>query len=105
MFSILVHNKSFFLSLMYCLCFDIYADEALRIKSSNGRVFALRDEPGAPRAWLPRVYSPGMAMSRCFGDFVMKNYGIISDPVITHHHITSDDQFILLATDGVCTLT
>ncbi|XP_057524185.1 probable protein phosphatase 2C 12 [Amaranthus tricolor] len=76
-------------------------DEALRIRSSNGRVFALRDEPGAPRAWLPRVYSPGMAMSRCFGDFVMKNYGIISDPVITHHHITSHDQFILLATDGI----
>ncbi|KAL2940214.1 putative protein phosphatase 2C 38 [Bienertia sinuspersici] len=48
-----------------------------------------------------RIYSPGIAMSRCFGDFVMKHYGIISTPVITHHHITSDDLFILLATDGV----
>ncbi|XP_021749836.1 probable protein phosphatase 2C 12 [Chenopodium quinoa] len=76
-------------------------DEADRIRSSNGRVFALKDEPGAPRAWLPRVYTPGIAMSRCFGDFVMKNYGIISTPVITYHQITSDDVFILLATDGI----
>ena len=40
-------------------------------------------------------------MSRSFGDFVMKKHGIISNPVLTHHCITSDDLFIVVATDGV----
>ncbi|CAO2816717.1 unnamed protein product [Amaranthus hypochondriacus] len=76
-------------------------EEAKRIRRFNGRVFARRNEAGFPRAWLPDSQSPGMAMSRSFGDLVMKHYGIISTPVITHHRITSDDLFILLATDGV----
>ncbi|KMT17978.1 hypothetical protein BVRB_2g033240 [Beta vulgaris subsp. vulgaris] len=76
-------------------------DEADRIRSFDGRVFALKNEPGVERAWMPRRNSPGMAMSRSFGDFFMKQCGIISTPVITHHHITSDDLFILLATDGI----
>ncbi|KAK9742026.1 hypothetical protein RND81_03G144000 [Saponaria officinalis] len=76
-------------------------DEKDRIKGSNGRVFAVSQEPDLERAWLPRVYSPGMAMSRAFGDLVMKNYGIISTPVVTHHHITSDDLFVVVATDGI----
>nr|AAC36699.1 protein phosphatase-2C [Mesembryanthemum crystallinum] len=76
-------------------------DEADRIRKSNGRVFALREEPGVERAWLPRIQCPGIAMSRCFGDFVMKKHGLISTPVVTHHSITSDDLFIVLATDGV----
>ncbi|XP_074286937.1 putative protein phosphatase 2C 12 [Silene latifolia] len=76
-------------------------DEAIRIQRSNGRVFALKEEPDMKRAWLPSVYSPGMAMSRAFGDLVMKNYGIISTPVVTHHNISSDDLFIVVATDGI----
>ena len=80
---------------------NCHVEEAKRIRRYNGRVFSLRDEPGVPRAWLPHAQSPGMAMSRSFGDLVMKHYGIISTPVITHHHITSNDLFILLATDGV----
>ncbi|KAL9230375.1 hypothetical protein vseg_005737 [Gypsophila vaccaria] len=76
-------------------------DEKDRIRGSNGRVFALSQEPDLERAWLPRAYSPGMAMSRAFGDLVMKNYGIISTPVVTHHHVAPDDLFVVLATDGI----
>lgn len=76
-------------------------EEADRIRRFNGRVFALRNEPSLQRAWMPHYQSPGMAMSRSFGDIVMKHYGIISTPVVTHHHITSNDLFVLLATDGV----
>lgn len=86
------------IDVVYMAC---VTDEADRIRRSRGRVFALKDEPGMERAWLPRICSPGIAMSRAFGDCVMKHYGIIATPVITHHCITSDDQFILLASDGV----
>lgn len=79
----------------------IDADEAERIRNCNGRVLALKGEPHIQRVWLPHEDSPGLAMSRAFGDFLLKNHGIIAFPDVFHHHLTPDDQFIVLATDGV----
>lgn len=75
--------------------------EAERIRQSNGRVFALKEEPNVQRVWLPYDDAPGLAMARSFGDFTLKNYGIIATPEITHHHLTCKDKFLVLATDGV----
>ncbi|XP_021739055.1 probable protein phosphatase 2C 72 isoform X2 [Chenopodium quinoa] len=76
-------------------------DEADRIRRFNGRVLAMKNEPHVKRAWLPLIDRPGLAMSRSFGEVLMKKCGIISTPVITHHHITPNDLFILLASDGI----
>ncbi|GMY21827.1 probable protein phosphatase 2C 34 [Fagus crenata] len=75
--------------------------EAERIIQCKGRVFCLNDEPGVHRLWLPDDDSPGLAMSRAFGDYCVKDFGLISVPEVTHRNITSRDQFIVLATDGV----
>ncbi|EEF49923.1 probable protein phosphatase 2C 34 [Ricinus communis] len=75
--------------------------EAERIIQCNGRVFCLNDEPGVHRIWLPDQESPGLAMSRAFGDYCVKDFGLISVPEVTQRHITSSDQFVVLATDGV----
>ncbi|KAL1212698.1 putative protein phosphatase 2C 72 [Cardamine amara subsp. amara] len=75
--------------------------EAERIRMCKGRVFAMTAEPGSKRVWLPNHDVPGLAMSRAFGDFKLKDYGVIAVPEISHHRITSKDQFIVLATDGV----
>ncbi|KAL0017581.1 hypothetical protein SO802_004650 [Lithocarpus litseifolius] len=75
--------------------------EAERIRNCNGRVAALRQEPHVQRVWLPHDDSPGLAMSRAIGDFILKNHGIIAIPNIHYHCVTSNDQFIILATDGV----
>ncbi|OAY77305.1 probable protein phosphatase 2C 34 [Ananas comosus] len=75
--------------------------EAERITRCNGRIFCLTDEPGVHRIWLPNEEAPGLAMSRAFGDYCIKNYGLISVPEVTQRRITSRDQFIILATDGV----
>ncbi|KAH9603402.1 hypothetical protein KSS87_003748 [Heliosperma pusillum] len=72
-----------------------------RISQCNGRVFCLEDEPGVHRVWLPDEEVPGLAMSRAFGDYCIKDFGLISVPEITHRNICSKDQFIVLATDGV----
>ena len=40
-------------------------------------------------------------MSRVFGDFCLKDYGVISVPEITHRRIIDDDEFVVLATHGV----
>ncbi|PWA54291.1 protein phosphatase 2C family protein [Artemisia annua] len=75
--------------------------EADRIRKSNGRVMALREEPHIDRVWLPHHDSPGLAMSRAFGDFVLKSHGIIAVPDVSYHRLTPNDQFLVLASDGV----
>ncbi|MCL7036808.1 hypothetical protein MKW94_025243, partial [Papaver nudicaule] len=74
--------------------------ESERILHCNGRVFCLDDEPGVHRVWLPSVETPGLAMSRAFGDFCVKEFGVISVPEVTQWSITSKDQFVILASDG-----
>ncbi|KAK9057146.1 hypothetical protein SSX86_024513 [Deinandra increscens subsp. villosa] len=75
--------------------------EAARIHQFKGRVFALQDEPEVARVWLPNSDSPGLAMARAFGDFCLKDFGLISVPDIYYHRITDKDKFVVLATDGV----
>lgn len=75
--------------------------EAERIRKCRGRVFALQDEPDVARVWLPNSNSPGLAMARAFGDFCLKDFGLISVPEISYRRLTEKDEFIVLATDGV----
>ncbi|XP_024192970.1 probable protein phosphatase 2C 34 [Rosa chinensis] len=75
--------------------------EAERIRRSNGRVFCLHDEPGTYRVWMPNGKTPGLAVSRAFGDYCVKDFGLISVPDVSQRYITSKDQFVILATDGV----
>lgn len=87
------------------LCWKSYiffvSGEAARIQQFKGRVFALQDEPEVARVWLPNSDSPGLAMARAFGDFCLKDFGLISVPDIYYHRITDKDKFVVLATDGV----
>ncbi|XP_037447044.1 probable protein phosphatase 2C 14 [Triticum dicoccoides] len=75
--------------------------EAQRIRQRRGRIFALPEEPEVARVWLPKYNSPGLAMARAFGDFCLKEYGLISMPEVSCHRVTEKDEFIVLATDGV----
>ncbi|KAL0921266.1 hypothetical protein M5K25_008323 [Dendrobium thyrsiflorum] len=75
--------------------------EAERIRRNRGRVFALKDEPEVARVWLPNYNSPGLAMARAFGDFCLKDFGLISVPEFSYRRITEKDEFIVLATDGI----
>lgn len=58
-----------------------------------------------PRVWLPFDDAPGLAMARAFGDFCLKEYGVISIPEFSHRLLKERDQFIVLASDGVRTFT
>ncbi|CAM6017072.1 unnamed protein product [Sphagnum balticum] len=75
--------------------------EADRIREYKGRVFALHDEPEVSRVWLPYDDSPGLAMARAFGDFCLKDYGVISMPEMSYRQLTERDLFIVLASDGI----
>eukprot|EP00249_Psilotum_nudum_P020191 c27597_g1_i1 orf=336-1562(-) len=75
--------------------------EKERVRQCKGRVFCLEDEPDVYRVWTPYDDSPGLAMTRSLGDFCLKEYGVICIPEITCRHLTENDLFIILATDGV----
>ncbi|PON61965.1 Protein phosphatase [Parasponia andersonii] len=75
--------------------------EAERITSSKGRVFCLHDEPGVYRVWMPNGKTPGLAISRAFGDYCVKEFGLVSIPHVSQRSITTKDHFVILASDGV----
>jgi len=80
-------------------------EEKKRILNNGGRVEPLPGPPGEdcgpPRVWLAEVDVPGLAMSRSIGDEVSQTVGVISVPEIKLHDIDSEDEFIVLASDGV----
>ncbi|GKV51374.1 hypothetical protein SLEP1_g58039 [Rubroshorea leprosula] len=55
-------------------------EEAERITQSKGRVFCLRDELGVYRVWMPNAQTTRLAISRAFGDYCVKDFGLISVP-------------------------
>lgn len=75
--------------------------EAERILSCKGRIFAMDDEPDVPRLWLPDQDAPGLAMARAFGDFCLKNHGLICRPEVYYRKLSEKDDFLVLATDGI----
>lgn len=64
-------------------------------------MFCLDDEPGVYRVGMPNGGSLGLAVSRAFGDYCLKDFGLVSEPEVTYRKITDKDQFLILATDGV----
>ncbi|XP_052176551.1 probable protein phosphatase 2C 65 [Diospyros lotus] len=76
-------------------------NEAERIKNCEGRVFAMEGEPEVFRIWMPQENCPGLAMARAFGDFCLKDFGLISTPEVSYRKLTDKDEFLVLATDGV----
>ncbi|GAV76897.1 PP2C domain-containing protein [Cephalotus follicularis] len=75
--------------------------ECERIRNCKGRVFSLDEEPDVLRIWMPEENYPGLAMSRAFADFCLKDYGLISIPEVSYRKLTSNDEFVVLATDGI----
>lgn len=79
----------------------LFSGEFERITKCNGRVFAREKESSVHRVWLPDQDTPGLAMARAFGDFCLKDFGLISVPEIYYRKLTAKDEFVVLATDGV----
>lgn len=80
-------------------------DEYTRIIDKGGRIEAFKDINGDPmgpvRVWIQHEDVPGLAMSRSLGDKVAQSVGVIPDPEILDYTLTPNDQFILIASDGV----
>ncbi|CAJ2656106.1 unnamed protein product [Trifolium pratense] len=75
--------------------------ESNRVIKCGGRVFAAEQDPDVKRIWMPEGDCPGLAMSRAFGDFCLKDYGLSSVPDLSYRKLTEQDEFIVLASDGI----
>ena len=47
-----------------------------------------------------RIYG-SLMLSRAFGDWEFKNYGLICEPFINERKINDNDKYVIIATDGV----
>jgi len=76
-----------------------------RIKNAGGKVSKLTtnmgEEYGPYRVWLKDVKSPGLAVSRSFGDIVATTIGVISEPDVYEIRVKPEDRVLVIATDGV----
>ena len=80
-------------------------DEKERIIKNGGKVEPYMDEDGnflgPERVWVLNEDSPGLAMSRSFGDEIAHKVGVIVSPEIYDYRFIQDDKFIILASDGI----
>ena len=56
---------------------------------------------GPYRVWLKEEQIPGLAMSRSLGDLMAVRAGVIPDPEIRAHELSTEDKILILASDGV----
>ncbi len=58
---------------------------------------------GPNRIWAPgrSSWGPGLALSRAFGDFASRKYGVISESETKIFHLNPDDDFVILGSDGL----
>ena len=76
--------------------------EQARIEAAGGFV-SPPPEPGlSARVWLdPDFTQIGLAMGRSIGDHAVSPVGVIAEPEVTSHDISADDEFMIIASDGV----
>jgi serine/threonine protein phosphatase PrpC len=59
-------------------------------------------EPVGPfRVYLQYSWSPGLACSRAFGDKMAVEVGVTHKPDVTMHSLQPEDQYLIVASDGV----
>lgn len=74
--------------------------EASRIRSCGGRV-SQSGNVGPMRVWMAEKNSPGLAMSRSIGDSLIHSFGVSSDPDVFERHLTEEDEFLVIGSDGL----
>lgn len=76
-------------------------DEKRRVRGAGGRVTRWHSGVGPQRVWLPNEWVPGLAMTRSIGDTILTKYGVVASPEVTMTRLGADEEFIVVASDGV----
>ena len=80
-------------------------EEARRLRAMGARIMPWHEDKRSrqpvQRIWLPDDDTPGIAVSRSFGDTVAAQVGVMAEPVVRTYSLTRDVRFLILATDGL----
>lgn len=77
-------------------------DEQARIEQWGGFVCPPHEEGLSARVYLDAEFTMiGLAMARSIGDHAVKNVGVIADPEVKEFDLQEEDQFLIMASDGV----
>lgn len=76
-------------------------DEKKRVRGAGGRVTRWKKNVGPQRVWLPEEWVPGLAMTRSIGDTCLTRFGVTSQPEVTMTKLSSEESFLVVASDGV----
>ena len=80
-------------------------DEKNRVLSNGGRIEKYKDEfgnyNGPLRVWFKYEETPGLAMTRSFGDELAHKIGVIVEPEIKEYVFLSEDKFFIIGSDGL----
>lgn len=77
-------------------------EEKARIEEWGGHIRPPPDEGLSARVYLdPEFTMIGLAMARSLGDFAVKSVGVIAEPEVKVFEIEDNDEFLILASDGV----
>jgi serine/threonine protein phosphatase PrpC len=78
--------------------------ESIRIREAGGEIKRLKNSSGEDfgplRVWNGKN-DPGLNVSRAFGDFYLKDFGVTSDPDIQSFFLKESDKCLVVASDGI----
>ena len=76
-----------------------------RIINSGGMVAKIKDKNGKTdnrkKVFKSGYTYPGLTISRSLGDFVAKEWGVISEPEITIYNINYNTKYLVIFSDGI----
>ncbi|CAM9423220.1 unnamed protein product [Ectocarpus fasciculatus] len=76
--------------------------ERERIEAMGGFVSDPEEAGASARVWLDATKTlVGLAMARSIGDLAVKRVGVIALPEVTEYVLQPEDEFLVLASDGV----
>lgn len=82
-------------------------DHSPELEQEKKRIVSMKGEVRRPDQYSPaRVFKsganyPGLAMSRALGDEIAKGCGVVAEPEIKCQKIEKEDEFVIVASDGV----
>jgi len=96
----------------FLYCANVGDTRSILIKKNNKILKLSYDDRVSDRKEKERIIKQGgiifngriygqLMLSRCFGDWSIKEYGVIVLPHVARIELTSDDLYLILATDGV----
>lgn len=77
-------------------------EERQRILANHGEIIDYQK----PRVYVPKLYMPGLSISRSVGDICVKDYGVICEPVTGEIELNEQIPYLVMGSNGLyeCTV-